>query len=353
MSLSSVVRKLRTDKGLRVSELAFQSGIRTGDYNNLEHGKGTSDLGMLLKLSLFFGVPMERFLNPPLDKKDISAPGEPFLMERLKRLEQGLEGNLSDLFVRNMKKFRIARGKTIVRVAQRLGMSDYYYQSIELGKEKLNLDLVSTITGYFEIPIDRFLLDPPKVEEALMINDPIIPDPMPEKKKRGRKPGSVNKKLDKQVIAEPKKRGPKPGNKNKRRVPRPRVTPDMETVGGILITLRQKKKLFQRDLAEKVGLNHFYYNAIEKNRARPSREALQKLADFHGVELDYLLPGDAGLHAGKSRGRKAKTEAIVKTDHSGRLPRGLKEPEGLLNLINQLDKEDRAVIVHLIRKMVK
>lgn len=56
-----------------------------------------------------------------------------------------------------------------------------------------------------------------------------------------------------------------------------------------LTSLRKERKLLQADVAKKVGIARATYGAYEQGSRQPDFDTLEKLADFFGVSLDYLL----------------------------------------------------------------
>ena len=56
-----------------------------------------------------------------------------------------------------------------------------------------------------------------------------------------------------------------------------------------LKSLRQQKKMRQKDVAEKLGITESAYGFYEQGRREPSHETLQQLADIFEVPIDYLL----------------------------------------------------------------
>lgn len=61
---------------------------------------------------------------------------------------------------------------------------------------------------------------------------------------------------------------------------------------GRLKQLREGKNLSQAELAELVGIHHMHMSRYERGLARPSADALKRLADALGVTGDYLLDGE-------------------------------------------------------------
>ncbi len=56
-----------------------------------------------------------------------------------------------------------------------------------------------------------------------------------------------------------------------------------------LQTLREKRRLSRRTLAELCGLSKNMISLYERGEKAPSVDALINLADFFGVSTDYLL----------------------------------------------------------------
>ncbi len=56
-----------------------------------------------------------------------------------------------------------------------------------------------------------------------------------------------------------------------------------------LRTLREQKKLSQKECAEQLGLKKASLGFYERGKVSPSVETLFKIADYFGVSIDYLL----------------------------------------------------------------
>lgn len=56
-----------------------------------------------------------------------------------------------------------------------------------------------------------------------------------------------------------------------------------------LQTLREKRRLSRRTLAELCGLSKNMISLYERGEKAPSVDALINLADFFGVSMDYLI----------------------------------------------------------------
>ncbi|MBR8660726.1 helix-turn-helix domain-containing protein [Brevibacillus sp. NL20B1] len=60
-------------------------------------------------------------------------------------------------------------------------------------------------------------------------------------------------------------------------------------LGDRLKEQRTLRKIRQEDVATKIGIARTTYAMYEQNKREPDNETLQKLADFFGVSVDYLL----------------------------------------------------------------
>lgn len=60
-----------------------------------------------------------------------------------------------------------------------------------------------------------------------------------------------------------------------------------------LVELRKQKNLSQYELAEQLGFSRGKLANYEQGTRQPDFETLQKIADFFGVSLDYLLGREA------------------------------------------------------------
>lgn len=59
--------------------------------------------------------------------------------------------------------------------------------------------------------------------------------------------------------------------------------------GEKLKKLREERGVYQRDLAVYIGVTPTTISYYEANRKKPQMEKLNKIAEFFGVTVDYLL----------------------------------------------------------------
>lgn len=60
-------------------------------------------------------------------------------------------------------------------------------------------------------------------------------------------------------------------------------------LGEQLRRLREQRDLFQKEVAEAVGISHVQLSRYESEVRAPDHATLVKLAEFYGVTTDYLL----------------------------------------------------------------
>jgi transcriptional regulator with XRE-family HTH domain len=56
-----------------------------------------------------------------------------------------------------------------------------------------------------------------------------------------------------------------------------------------LALLRKGKNLTQQDIAEAIGVTRPAYTAYESGSRKPEYDTLNKIADYYGVSIDFLL----------------------------------------------------------------
>ena len=97
-------------------------------------------------------------------------------------------------------------------------------------------------------------------------------------------------------------------------------------------SLREQKGLLQKQAAAELGIGYTNYNKMEKGNREPSVKELQKLAKLFGITVDQLI------------------------NHEGELPKEIKLEDNpgfeQINLINQLDEDDKQTIFKVIDTML-
>jgi len=96
--------------------------------------------------------------------------------------------------------------------------------------------------------------------------------------------------------------------------------------------LREQKELLQKDVAAYLGVDKTIYSKIEKGNREITVKELQKLAQLFNLTADQIINYDQGI-----------PQEIVLED---------KSDMEQLNLIKQLDEEDRQAIFRIVDKML-
>lgn len=80
-------------------------------------------------------------------------------------------------------------------------------------------------------------------------------------------------------------------------------------LAGRLRQLRREKNLLQKDIADYLGITTSAYGFYEQSKREPDKYTLERLADFFGTTVDYLL--------GRTDSREIpdkKIEAAIESD---------------------------------------
>ena len=105
------------------------------------------------------------------------------------------------------------------------------------------------------------------------------------------------------------------------------------TMGERLRALRLHKKISQEEVARYIGITRSAYSHYEINNRQPVYDTLIKLAAYFDVSLDYIIGGGPA---------KSKSDAPVAAD-----------TREVLDLLQQLSREQREHSIHLLKDMVR
>lgn len=75
----------------------------------------------------------------------------------------------------------------------------------------------------------------------------------------------------------------------------------MGTFGRRLRTLRNRKRMTQKELGERFQLSESAIGMYERDQREPSLELVRQMADFFEVSIDYILGRDHFISEGKIR----------------------------------------------------
>ena len=99
-----------------------------------------------------------------------------------------------------------------------------------------------------------------------------------------------------------------------------------------LKTLRERKKLLQKEVANAVGVHPSNYSKMEKGERDVSIEVADKLAKFYGISLDELVHPEGKIPDEVTIEDKSVTERI--------------------KLIQELEEEDKKAVFRIIDSML-
>jgi len=99
-------------------------------------------------------------------------------------------------------------------------------------------------------------------------------------------------------------------------------------IGLVIREIREQKGMLQKQVALELGLGASNYNKLEKGNREPSVKELQLLAKLFGMTVDQILNYEGGI-----------PEEVTIED---------KQSFEQLNLINQLNEEERNMVFKII-----
>lgn len=116
------------------------------------------------------------------------------------------------------------------------------------------------------------------------------------------------------------------------------------TLGTNLRKYRESKKLSQREVAEKVGINKSSYYRYEKDKLLPTAEVLKRISLTLKVSLDDLFFSKEE----RKEFRTSNKELLEKLEKIDQLPE--KDRESLIHLIDSLLSKNNISIRNKSRK---
>lgn len=108
--------------------------------------------------------------------------------------------------------------------------------------------------------------------------------------------------------------------------------------GERLKILRTKKRLSQKELTERLNLNRSTYARYETSTTQPDYDTLKKLAEFHGVTIDYIL------------GHETKDIDSMSDEE---IDEEIKEIMKEVNVWYKNEPEDKREKLEMLRKIIK
>lgn len=116
--------------------------------------------------------------------------------------------------------------------------------------------------------------------------------------------------------------------------------------------LRTRRKLRQQDVADAVNCSQAVYSRYENGEREPSKDTLNRLADFYGVSVDYILGRDPVADVPPTREPQSAQDAqyeirILHRGNHAMTKEQLDRREALMRLLWEMDDDelDRATQV--------
>jgi len=104
------------------------------------------------------------------------------------------------------------------------------------------------------------------------------------------------------------------------------------SVGTTIKKIREQKGLLQKQVAATLGIGNTNYNKMENDNREPSVTELQQLAKLFNMSVDNILSYEGGMPQEVTVEDKAGFEQV--------------------NLINQLDDDDKQTVFKIIDTML-
>lgn len=119
-------------------------------------------------------------------------------------------------------------------------------------------------------------------------------------------------------------------------------------IGDRLRALREAKKLSQGDIERGSGLLRCYVSRVENGHTVPAIETLEKWAQALGIPMYQLF------YEGEAPPEIPREISLLGKPTSRRGPRGLgrRYISEMQEYLTKLDRSDRALILHLTKKIV-
>lgn len=109
--------------------------------------------------------------------------------------------------------------------------------------------------------------------------------------------------------------------------------------------LRARRKLRQQDVADAINCSQAVYSRYENGEREPSKDTLNRLADFYGVSVDYIIGRDpvptSPTTQEATQEQKEQLEIRVLARGGGQLtPEQIKKRNALLRMLMDMDDDE-------------
>ena len=108
--------------------------------------------------------------------------------------------------------------------------------------------------------------------------------------------------------------------------------------------LRTHRKLRQQDVADAINCSQAVYSRYENGEREPSKDTLNRLADFYGVSVDYILGRDPVTAAPPTREPQPAQDAqyeirILHRGNNAMTQEQIDRREALMRLLWEMDDD--------------
>ena len=141
-----LLRQARTDAGKTLKDCGNVLGLSSGAVSAIEHGRRSISLPELELLAYYFGVPLERLLNP--EAKPARKPVEELPSDELMMLRHRIIGTM-------LRRARLDLNVSQAVLARQAGISKKRLSQYELGERPVPLTELETLAEALEIPMAR------------------------------------------------------------------------------------------------------------------------------------------------------------------------------------------------------
>lgn len=141
---------LRQQRGMTKTELAEMLSLASHAHiANLEAGRDTPSLSLVINIALLFAVSTDYLLRNdlPVDYQEGEKTAMRYKSEDL------------STFGAKIRSLRKQLGMRQVHLAQQLGVSHSYLSNVEAGRRGPSLDLVANVADIFQVTTDHLLFE--------------------------------------------------------------------------------------------------------------------------------------------------------------------------------------------------
>ncbi|UDN63723.1 helix-turn-helix domain-containing protein [Clostridioides sp. ES-W-0016-02] len=126
-------------------------------------------------------------------------------------------------------------------------------------------------------------------------------------------------------------------------------------LGEKIKSLRIEKKMTQEEFAENLCISRPALSLYESNKRKPDFEVLKKIAEHFNVSIDFLLDNNIKDNKLAKVNHSDEDNLVSKRDlkKDSTYPNEIdEEVEALVDMIYELDKEDRETVTKILDALI-